>query len=187
MCPSQLLARVCRAGEATGLELCTSVLELLQWKADIQDEAELLAPLTQVLQQLLSSFIQSGQTPSAGPSVSVMDTSDDGGGDDNDDESSSDTEDGAEQPSLQRFVASQAWAPSFSAKSCSQYGVTSESVDIGTAASLRFSIAPWLHSSSVVLSTCDRPASLVTLPRPPVTLPPTLMTCCTWPGLHIHV
>ena len=94
------------AGEATGLELCTSVLELLQWKADIQEEAELLAPLTQVLQQLLSSFTQNGQMPSSGPSPSVMDTSDD----DDDNESSSDTEDDAEQPSLPRFVATNAWS-----------------------------------------------------------------------------
>ena len=82
------------------------MLELLQWKADIQEEAELLAPLTQVLQQLLSSFIQNGQTPSSGPSPSVMDTSDD----DDDNESSSETEDNAEQPSLQRFVATRAWS-----------------------------------------------------------------------------
>lgn len=94
------------AGEATGLELCTSVLELLQWKSDIQDEAELLAPLTQVLQQLLSSFIQTRHMPSPGLSASGMDTSDDD--DDDSDESSSDTEDDAEQPALQRFVTFQA-------------------------------------------------------------------------------
>lgn len=80
------------------------MLELLQWKSDIQDEAELLAPLTQVLQQLLSSFIQTRHMPSPGPSPTGMDTSDD----DDSDESSSDTEDDAQQPSLQRFVAFQA-------------------------------------------------------------------------------
>lgn len=75
------------------MELCISVLELLQWKADIQDEAELLAPLTQVLQQLLSSCSQGGDAPS-GASPTGMDTSDD--------EASSDSEDDVEQHAPQR-------------------------------------------------------------------------------------
>ena len=83
------------AGEATGLDLCTSVLELLQWKADILDEAELLAPLTQVLQQLLASCTHAGDAPS-GPPPTAMDSSDD--------ESSSDSEDDAEQHTPQRCV-----------------------------------------------------------------------------------
>ncbi len=74
-----LTASGCSAGEATGLELCTSVLELLQWKEDIQDEAELVAPLCKVLQQLLSTAGQasarSAATPSSGQSA--MDISDD--------------------------------------------------------------------------------------------------------------
>lgn len=37
------------------MELCVAVLELLQWKEDIDSEAELLGPLTKVLEQLLST------------------------------------------------------------------------------------------------------------------------------------
>jgi len=67
------------AGEATGLELCTSVLELLQWKEDIQDEAELVAPLCKVLQQLLSTAGQASANSAAKPSSgqTAMDISDD--------------------------------------------------------------------------------------------------------------
>ncbi len=73
-----LTASVCSSGESTGLELCTSVLELLQWKEDIQDEAELVAPLCKVLHQLLSTAGQitarTAATPSSGQTA--MDISD---------------------------------------------------------------------------------------------------------------
>ncbi len=74
-----LTASCCSAGEATGLELCTSVLELLQWKEDVQDEAELVAPLCKVLQQLLSTAGQSSARSAATPSSgqTAMDISDD--------------------------------------------------------------------------------------------------------------
>ena len=67
------------AGEATELELCTSVLELLQWKEDIQDEAQLLPPLTQLLQQLLDLPAQK-TSESQGQDVApiAMDISDEG-------------------------------------------------------------------------------------------------------------
>ena len=71
-----LTASGCFAGESTGLELCTSVLELLQWKEDIQDEAQLEAPLCNVLQQLLST---AGQVIARSAAIlsSAMDISDD--------------------------------------------------------------------------------------------------------------
>ena len=74
-----LTASGCFAGESTGLELCTSVLELLQWKEDIQDEAQLVAPLCNVLQQLLSTAGQVIARGAAAPSSGqpAMDTSDD--------------------------------------------------------------------------------------------------------------
>ena len=63
------------AGEATELELCTSVLELLQWKEDIQDEAQLLPPLNQLLQQLLALPALKPQPQATAPAA--MDVSDD--------------------------------------------------------------------------------------------------------------
>ena len=74
-----LTASGCFAGASTGLELCTSVLELLQWKEDIQDEAELVAPLCKVLQQLLSTAGQVIARGAAAPSSgqTAMDISDD--------------------------------------------------------------------------------------------------------------
>lgn len=77
------------AGEATGMELCTSVLELLQWKDDIQDKAELLAPLCKVLQQLLATTAPADTGAAADPALqSAMGTSDDDG--DSDDEDGAD-------------------------------------------------------------------------------------------------
>ena len=67
--------------------MCTSVLELLQWKEDIQDEAELVAPLCKVLQQLLSTAGQasarSAATLSSGQTA--MDISDEAPSDEEDD------------------------------------------------------------------------------------------------------
>jgi len=59
--------------------LCTSVLELLQWKEDIQDEAELVAPLCKVLQQLLSTAGQASARSAAtlSSAQTAMDISDD--------------------------------------------------------------------------------------------------------------
>ena len=74
-CQTRLVTVV---GESTGLELCISVLELLQWKDDIQDEAELLLPLSKVLQQLLSTTAQAkSDAASRHDAQSAMDTSDD--------------------------------------------------------------------------------------------------------------
>ena len=73
------------AGEVSGLELCTSVLELLQWKDDIHEEAELLGPLTKVLQQLLASSTQAASMLTAA-SPAGMDTSDDEPSDEQDDD-----------------------------------------------------------------------------------------------------
>lgn len=92
------------SGEASGLDLCISVLELLQWKADIQDEAELLVPLTNVLQQLLSSVTQAAATASA-PASSAMDASDD--------ESPSDEDADAEQQPQPRCGVCLAHHPPF--------------------------------------------------------------------------
>ncbi len=54
------------------------MLELLQWKGDIHEEAELLAPLCTVLRQLLSFAAQPGSASIPKHSAqSAMDTSDD--------------------------------------------------------------------------------------------------------------
>lgn len=63
------------AGESTGVALCVSVLELLQWKEDVQDEAQLLEPLSQVLRHLLESTAQSAPAVRSKPAVDNMDTS----------------------------------------------------------------------------------------------------------------
>ena len=63
------------AGESTGVALCVSVLELLQWKEDVQDEAQLQEPLSQVLRHLLESTAQSAPAVRSKPAVDNMDLS----------------------------------------------------------------------------------------------------------------
>ena len=65
------------AGESTGVALCISVLELLQWKEDVQSEAQLLDPLSQVLRHLLTSAAEPSTVGSGKDTADAMDTSDD--------------------------------------------------------------------------------------------------------------
>ena len=74
-------------GELSGLNLCISVLELLQWKADVQDEAELLAPLSKVLQQLLASLHPPAATLTASSPDSMAMSDDDESSSDEDNDS----------------------------------------------------------------------------------------------------
>ena len=65
------------AGESTGVALCISVLELLQWKEDVHEEAQLLDPLSQVLRHLLTSAAEPSTVGSGRDAADAMDTSDD--------------------------------------------------------------------------------------------------------------
>lgn len=54
-----------------------SVLELLQWKEDVQDAGQLLGPLSQVLRHLLTSTASlPAPAPDSSTKVDAMDTSD---------------------------------------------------------------------------------------------------------------
>ena len=75
MCSHSFLNESAVAGESTGVALCISVLELLQWKEDVQDEAQLLEPLSQVLRHLLESPAQSTPAARSKPAADDMDTS----------------------------------------------------------------------------------------------------------------
>lgn len=63
------------------MALCISVLELLQWKEDVQDEAQLLDPLSQVLRHLLDSAAQPSPAVERKSNADDMDTSNDEGTD----------------------------------------------------------------------------------------------------------
>ena len=59
------------------MELCVSVLELLQWKEDVQEAGELVEPLSQVLRHLLNSTAaRPAPAPDTRTKEDPMDTSD---------------------------------------------------------------------------------------------------------------
>lgn len=64
------------AGESSGVALCISVLELLQWKEDVQNEAQLLDPLSQVLRHLLENAVQPALDMDSNANAEAMITSD---------------------------------------------------------------------------------------------------------------